>query len=615
MGYVREFKCVRSGAVRMVSWAFVLGCLLLAGGCGTRGATVGDLGDMTVGQDELFQYVPKDDGIPLSSTELAVLNATGELDTRLSADAMDAVTIQYKYFLHKARPTFERFLRRAEVYLPYVKQVFKERGLPEDLAYIAFIESGYNPFVVSRAGAAGTWQFMPFTGQKYGLMQDWWMDERHDTFKATYAAADYLAKLYGDFKDWHLAIAAYNAGEGKIGRALEGTGAQSFFELVRKNDMLDERARLKDETKQYVPRFLAVCKMMRHLEKLGFAPPDPGAATTLTKVEARPGTDLTVVAQAVGMDWAEFSTRNLAYKRHVSPVDRGSSLYVPQDAVDRALACLDDARTQRAGGWTSYTAKKNDSWQRISAQSGVPVGVLKKINDNKALKAGVSLRIPGGGASPAAVQIARATPASVKKKEDAALVFVARKDAHVSARPAAAPEEKPQADRGKGAQATKAVSMPAPKPEAKPAAKAETVHVAKAGDTVYSIARSYGTDVDSVLRANQLASPQQLRAGQKVRIPGASAGAPSWDANPQRPPKQRENKIGDTKAGKPESSARTVSVADAAGNAGMYRVQPGDTLYSIARKHKLPPQDVMRINKMSDEAILRPGDTIRLALK
>jgi len=569
---------VRSGAVRMVLWTFVLGCLLLAAGCGTRGATVGDLGDMTVGQDELFQYVPKDDGIPLSSTELAVLNATGELDTRLSADAMDAVTIQYKYFLHKARPTFERFLRRAEVYLPYVKQVFKERGLPEDLAYIAFIESGYNPFVVSRAGAAGTWQFMPFTGQKYGLMQDWWMDERHDTFKATYAAADYLAKLYGDFKDWHLAIAAYNAGEGKIGRALEGTGAQSFFELVRKNDMLDERARLKDETKQYVPRFLAVCKMMRHLEKLGFAPPDPGAATTLTKVEARPGTDLIVLAQAVGMDWTEFSSRNPAYKRHVSPVDRGSSLYVPKDAVGRALACLDDTRTQRAGGWTSYTAKKNDSWQRISAHSGVPVGVLKKINDNKALKAGVSLRIPGGGASPAAVQIAQATPAVVKKRE--------------------------------GAQTAKAAGMPAPKTEAKPVVKEGSAHLAKAGDTVYSIARMYGTDVDSVMRANQLGAPKELRAGQMLHIPGASAAV---DAKPQSPSRQG-NKNGDTKANKPEPNARAASAAGGAGNAATYRVQPGDTMYSIARRHSMPPQDLMRINKIGDPTMLRAGDTIKVVL-
>ena len=598
MKYIGKSQCAHPGATRIL-WACIFICILLAGGCGTRHATMGEVGGMTAGQDEMLQYVPRDDGIPLSSAELAALNSTGELDNNLSRDAMDAITIQYKYFLHTARPTFERFLRRAEVYLPYVKQVLKERGLPEDLAYIAFIESGYNPIVVSRAGAAGTWQFMPFTGQKYGLMQDWWMDERYDTFKATYAAADYLQKLYGDFKDWHLAIAAYNAGEGKIGRALEGTGAKSFFELVRKNASLDERNQLKDETKQYVPRFLAVCKMMRNLEKLGFIPPDPKAASALTKVEVRPGTDLVAVAQAVGMDWAEFSSRNPAFKRHVSPVDRGSALYVPGHAQDRALACLADTGTQRTGGWKRYTVAKNDSWQRISANSGVPVGVLKRVNDNKTLKAGTDLRIPGSGASPAAVEIARATPAVVKKKEAAPVVFVARKSANSSVRVVTVSEEKPRSSPAKGAQS----------------AQDEITHVAKAGDTVYSIARNYGRDVDSVLRDNQLDSPQRLQVGQKLRLRSASAAGASSvaDTKPKSLPKQ-ENKTGNSKAVKPESNAQSTSPVDAAVSAGTYRVRPGDTMWSIARKHNMPPQDLMRINKMNDAAMLRPGDTIKVAL-
>ena len=583
MQHIREWRCTGSGVG--ILWAFVIICALLTSGCGTRGAMMSDPGDMAADQEGLFQYVPSDDCIPLSSVELAVLNSTGALDGNLSRDAMDDVTIQYKYFLHRGRPTFARFLQRAQVYLPYVKQVFRERGLPEELAYIAFIESGYNPIVVSRAGAAGTWQFMPFTGERFGLAQDWWMDERHDTFKATHAAADYLARLYGDFKDWHLAIAAYNAGEGKIGRALAGTGARSFFELVRKNDMLDERTQLRNETKQYVPRFLAVCKMMRNLEKLGFVPPDPGAATTLTRVEARPGTDLTAVAQAVGMDWAEFSSHNPAYKRHVSPIDRSSSLYVPMHARDRALACIDEARTQRAGGWKTYTVAKNDNWQGISAKNGVPVGVLKKVNDNKTLKAGVSLRIPGGGASPAAVQIAQATPAAVKKQA--------------------------------AAQATKAAAMPAAMPAPKEAARpgTHTTYRVKAGDTIYAIARAHGTDVDSVLRDNNMQSARELKAGQSLRISGASAVAPSATAKMQaQSPSQQTNKTGNSKASKPECNGQALLLADASGSNGKYRVQPGDTMYSIARRHNMPTLDLMRINKIDDPTTLRAGDTLRVAL-
>ena len=103
---------------------------------------------------------------------------------------------------------------------------------------------------------------MPYTGQKYGLNQDWWTDERLDPFKSTEAAADYLQKLYGDFGDWPTAIAAYNAGEGKIGRAKQGTGGRDFFEIKSRNHMLDDKAQLRDETKQYVPRYLAVTKIM-----------------------------------------------------------------------------------------------------------------------------------------------------------------------------------------------------------------------------------------------------------------------------------------------------------------------------------------------------------------
>jgi membrane-bound lytic murein transglycosylase D len=338
--------------------------------------------------------------------------------------------------------------------------------------------------------------------------------------------------------------------------------------------------------------------MMRNLEKLGFVPPDPRAATTLTKVEAQPGTDLTVVTQAAGMEWTEFSAHNPAYKRHVSPVDRGSVLYVPGHARDKALASLNDARARRADGWKTYTVKKNDSWQRISANSGVPVGVLQRVNDHKTLKAGVMLRIPGGGTSPAATQIAQVTPAAVKRKAAASQAAALR-----AAWPA------------KGAHATQAALTPAPKTEAKASAKEESVYLAKAGDTVYSIARTHGTDVDSVLRANHLTSPLQLRAGQTLRIPGASGGAPLVAAaKPQGPPAP-EDKSGNKKAAKPADNAGNASAARGAGNAGTYLVQPGDTMWSIARKHNVPPHDLMRINNLSDPAMLRPGDTIRVALK
>ena len=145
-----------------------------------------------------------------------------------------------------------------------------KRWTPEDLAYLAIVESGYKPEAFSHAGAAGAWQFMPSTGKKYGLDQDKWTDERLDPYEATEAAASYLQKLYDDFGDWPTAIAAYNAGEGKMQRALEGSGSRNFFEVRERNETLPEKTRLREETKQYVPRFLAVTKIMRNLPQLGF---------------------------------------------------------------------------------------------------------------------------------------------------------------------------------------------------------------------------------------------------------------------------------------------------------------------------------------------------------
>lgn len=466
--------------------AFILCCALAAGGCASR-TSGSDLGDLNLGQEEKLSYVPDDDGIPLSSTELAALNSTGELDRNLSREAMDDIVIQYKYFLHKARPTFERFLRRAELYLPYAKQVFRERGLPEELAYIAMIESGYNPMAVSHAGAAGPWQFMPFTGKKYGLTQDWWADERHDPYKATHAAAAYFAKLHGDFKDWHLAVAAYNAGEGKIGRALEGTGAGGFFELTRMNHKLDEKARLKDETRQYVPRFLAVCKLMRNLDKLGFIPPDPALARRASSLSAAPGTDLRAAARAAGMDWAEFSAWNPAFRRHVSPEDRACALYVPEQSKENVALFLADASARGAGARQRYTVAKGDSWQRISARSGVPVGMLKRGNKGKKLVAGAVLHIPGGGLSPAAAQIARATPASVRKKQAASPPALAAGGKKASARAAASG--------GQGG-----------------------TYRVRQGDTMWSIARKHNVPPGNLMRLNNMDASDTLRAGAVVRI-------------------------------------------------------------------------------------------------
>ena len=159
-------------------------CLLLAGGCATRQGKGPEVSTPSL-------MLPDDESAsPLTRTELAALKSTGQIDKNVPADAMPDVARQYKYFLRKGRNTMSVFSKRSEQYLAYARKVFRSRGMPDELAYLAIVESGYRVDAKSPAGAAGAWQFMPYTGMKYGLNQDWWMDERLDPYNCLLYTSD-----------------------------------------------------------------------------------------------------------------------------------------------------------------------------------------------------------------------------------------------------------------------------------------------------------------------------------------------------------------------------------------------------------------------------------------
>ena len=168
-----------------------------------------------------------------------------------------------EYFLVRGRDHFIRYTQRAGRYAPVLGKILEDNGLPRDLIFLAMAESGFHNNAKSWAKAVGPWQFMPFTGRKYGLEVNWYLDERRDPLKSTLAAAQYLDDLYELFGSWELATAAYNAGEGKIGRAIRRYRTRNFWQLLKGRY-------LRRETKNYVPKIMALAIIGKNLKSFGF---------------------------------------------------------------------------------------------------------------------------------------------------------------------------------------------------------------------------------------------------------------------------------------------------------------------------------------------------------
>jgi len=247
-----------------------------------------------------------------------------------------ALNPQVQHFLDRftgaRRGVINVWVERSGRYLTMIRDVLKRRGLPEELAYTAMIESGFNPVAVSRVGAKGMWQFMADTARRYGLRVDQWIDERLDPRKSTMAAASYLHDLYEMFGSWALAQAAYNAGEMKISRAIRATGSSDFW-------ILAQTKHLKAETRDFVPAIHAVTLIGQDPERYGFefVAADPLAVET---VSVPPSTDLRRLAPKTGLTVAALRTLNPVLVRGVTPPGSTWTLTVPAGTSGDVLAAL-----------------------------------------------------------------------------------------------------------------------------------------------------------------------------------------------------------------------------------------------------------------------------------
>ncbi len=286
-----------------------------------------------------------------------------------------------EHYTVNRREVVGMWLSRSQRYLGMIREVLRERGLPEELAFVAMIESGYNPLAVSRAGAKGLWQFMAGTARDYGLRVDQWVDERFDPEKSTAAAAAYLRDLYQQFGSWALAKAAYNAGEVKVIRAIKALGTTDFWTLAGSRF-------LKQETKEFVPAIHAATVIGRDPTRFGFEPVELPALSVET-VTVPPATNLRSLAVAAGLPTDAIRELNPVLVRGVTPPGGPYRLKVPGGSSDRIAAALAPkpsvARRGKAGSPAAavdvHVVRANETLGAIAKHYGVSVADLVRWNN------------------------------------------------------------------------------------------------------------------------------------------------------------------------------------------------------------------------------------------
>jgi len=305
-----------------------------------------------------------------------------DVDLPLS-DIPLALNSKVEYFLYyfqtNGKESFSRWLSRSSRYLPMMKEILKREGMPEDLVYVAMIESGFQMHARSWADAVGPWQFISDTGRRYSLRIDQWVDERKDPVKATTAAALYLKELYGMFNgDWYLAAAGYNAGENKILRAISMYNTSDFWEISR-------GSYLKRETKEYVPKLLAAAIIAKDPARYGFSDIAYLPAIEFETVKIPSRTDLELVAKLSGTTYESIRELNPDLRHWCTPPNYPDyELKLPkgtkqQFELEYAKVPGDKRFTEKVL-YTNYQARKKDSLKTVARRFGTSPAVLSELN-------------------------------------------------------------------------------------------------------------------------------------------------------------------------------------------------------------------------------------------
>lgn len=399
------------------------------------------------------------------------------------ADSNDPA-IQEGEAWYASRPDYmQRIFSRGQRYLFHIVEEVEKRGMPTEIALLPVVESAFNPKAYSRSHASGIWQFIPSTGKYFGLQQNWWYDGRRDVLSSTNAALDYLQKLYNRFGSWDLALSAYNFGEGNLSRAI----AQNFAAGLP-TDL--QSLNLPNETRNYVPRLLAVKRIVRHPENYGLTLNTIANQPYFTTIQISHHLDVDLAAKFAEMSLDDFIALNPAYNKPVITRD-AEKILLPVDKAQVFAQNLSNYKKSLVS-WQAYTAKRGEKISKIAKKFNMALARFKEINRG-----------------------------SDKKKAAGGEMFLV-----------------PLASSGSAA-----VTLPSePLPEKIVQASSASSYTIKKGDTLYSVAKRYGVSASHLMAANDLKSPQVI-SGQVIRVTGSRQ---SKAGNISRTNKHYTVKRGDT---------------------------------------------------------------------
>jgi peptidoglycan lytic transglycosylase D len=434
--------------------------------------------------------------------------------------------LQYLSFFTtpRGRAIVERGLERAGRYDSMIRRVLKQEGVPQDLIYLAQAESAFQPEAVSRSGARGIWQFMPYRGEQYDLERSYWIDERSDPEKATRAAARHLRDLYAMFGDWYLVMAAYNSGPLNVAKAIERTGYADFWQLQRLNA-------LPKETQNYVPIIIALALVAKAPAMYGVQV-DPAKPEPAEGVKLDHPVDLHLVSDATGADLDDLRLLNPQLLRTVTPNEPGFELKLPAGLTARFEQNLQQVPEDKWTSWRLHTVEDGETLAEIARRYHVTVSALEDANhleSHAQLPAGFLLSVP---TAPRRLHLVRYrvrrgdTLARIADRFDVTIEELQRwnhiRGEHVRLGTrlriyaGSVPAEIPSR-RSKAASADNSASVRNVASRQGDSSDALR-HRVKAGETLYSIARQYSTTVSALRESNPFLADRTLQAGDLLTI-------------------------------------------------------------------------------------------------